>query len=310
MSNDKERGEDPQDVRHDLPSLVPIAIDEERRKKIEIWINQWFEENKPKRQHGPWPYLLIRAFLGDHGVRPVQTGIFWESPDIIVIQGDVSTPIGHTPTLHPTVGVDISIFVRAWNLGRLSAIGTKLRVSWANPAFNIGDPSSPEKIHYIGGTYINLSDRSQSDFNQIVKIPSLWRPILENNGHECLVAKVESTVDKTGPDFDANMNRHVGQRNLTVVNPNEDITPLIDKLSETISPDIDVEIFGISEHPDNVLLRHPVSLTNDLLHRFGLRNAIAGEIARRLGSQTGRGKLIFRGILQGKFLGGYTIIIQ
>jgi len=309
-SEDKERGEDPPNVRHDIPPTIPIIVDEERKKKIDRWIFQWFEENKPKRHQGPWPYLLIRAFLGDHGVRPVQTGIFWESPDIIVIQGDVSTPVGHTPTLHPTAGVDHSIFVRVWNLGRLSALGTKLRVYWANPAFNIGDPLSPEPPHHIGGIYVNLPNRSQSDFNQVIKIPSLWKPIIENNGHECLVAKVESTVDRTGLDFDANMNRHVAQRNLTIVNPNEDLTPLTDKLSQTISSDTDIEIFGMSEHPDNVLLRHPVSFTKDILRRLGLQQLIAGAIASRLGSRTGRGNLRFRATRQGIFLGGYTVIIQ
>jgi hypothetical protein len=305
MSNDKERGEDPQNVHREPPvSSQPIEVDEDRRKKLDIWIRQWFEENKPKRQRGPWPYLLIRAFLGDHGVRPVTTGIYWESPDVIVIQGDVSTPVGHTPTLNPTAGVDHTIFVRVWNLGRLSAIGTKLRAYWANPALQIGG------IYYIGGTYVNIPDRSQPDFNQLVRIPSLWKPILENNGHECLLAKVESSADRTGPDFDTNMNRHVGQRNFMVVNPNEDITPLTDKLGNTVSREADIEIFGMGEHPDNVLLRHPVSFTRDMLHRLGLQDAHAGNIAMRLGSRTGTGNLRFRAIQQGKNLGGYTIIIQ
>lgn len=63
-------------------------------------LDSLFSESRP-RQYGIWPYLLIRAFLGDYGKRWPPLKNFWESPDIIVVEGEVSTLEGNTPTLHP-----------------------------------------------------------------------------------------------------------------------------------------------------------------------------------------------------------------
>jgi hypothetical protein len=143
------------------------------------------------------------------------------------VEGIVSTLEGNTPTLHPVPNIPHTIFVRVWNLGRLAASRVRLRVYWANPSFSFDDPSSPGYPHFIGGMYLNLSDRYQPGSHIVSRLPVPWIPIVENNGHECLLAKVDSFADRTGPGFDANIDRHVGQRNLLLAALQEDLTSLI-----------------------------------------------------------------------------------
>jgi hypothetical protein len=53
----------------------------------------------------------------------------------------------------------------------------------------------------------------------IVRCPESWVPMFENNGHECLVVRVfEPMLDSLHPNqFSAGVDRHVGQRNIAVV---------------------------------------------------------------------------------------------
>ena len=147
---------------------------------------------------------------------------FGRAPDIVVVKGIVNSLEGNTPTLHPIPNTPHTIFVRVWNLGRLAAIGVRLRVYWANPSFSFDDPASPGYPHYIGGTYLDLSDRYQPGSHVVCRLPVPWIPVVENNGHECLLAKVDSFADRTGPFFDANIDRHVAQRNLLLATQQED----------------------------------------------------------------------------------------
>jgi hypothetical protein len=95
-----ERGNDPNNVHPDPspPTQPKYESDPQLRKRIRAIL---VEERSKKRQEGIWPYLLIRAFPGDYGVRLPPLNMFWESPDIQVVKGIVSTLEGNTPTLHP-----------------------------------------------------------------------------------------------------------------------------------------------------------------------------------------------------------------
>jgi hypothetical protein len=74
----------------------------------------------------------------------------------------------------------------------------------------------------------------------LIAVKTPWIPIFENNGHECLLAKVDSFADRTGPSFDANIDRHVGQRNLFLAAQQDDLTSLIDSLGQTLPEETDV----------------------------------------------------------------------
>jgi hypothetical protein len=253
---DLERGTDPSTVHPDPspPEEPKYESDPELRKKIKHQISE--REPKP-RQGGIWPYLLIRAFLGDYGVRFPPLNNFWESPDIQVVEGIVSTLEGNTPTLHPIPGKPHTIFVRVWNLGRLAAIGVRLRVYWANPSFSFDDPNSPGRPHYIGGMYLDLSDRYQPGSHIVSRLPTPWRPIFENNGHECLLAKVDSFADRTGPNFGSNIDRHVGQRNLFLAVLQDDLKSLIDSLGQTLPEKADVQmLYRIGDDIRTMTIRH------------------------------------------------------
>ena len=61
-----------------------MSVESEWRKPS---ASMWTKDHKPpSRQDGLWPYLLIRAYAGDSGVRLPPVGYFWESPDILVVE--------------------------------------------------------------------------------------------------------------------------------------------------------------------------------------------------------------------------------
>lgn len=256
--NKAQRGDDPANVHHPPGEGKEPTFhsDKERRDQISKTLEATIRERKPKRQDSFWPYLLIRAFLGDHGVRQPPLGVFWESPDILIVPGIVDTIEGNTPTLNPKPGVDHTVFVRVWNLGRFPAIGVKLRVYWANPSFSFNDPNSPELPHYIGGTYLNLGDRYQPNSHQLFKIPAPWRPVVENQGHECMLAKVDAFSDRAADGFNANVDRHVAQRNLILAPPGEDLTPLLNRLSVILPDKANLHVVHGMANVEPILLTH------------------------------------------------------
>ncbi len=225
--DDPSRGATPEQREHPPPKLPPV--DPKRLEEVKSAVDAWIQTKGGIRQEGVWPYLLIRGVVGDQGVRPFgQTVAFWESPDIKVVEGTVPTLTGQTPTLHPTAGMDHTVFVHVWNLGRLASYGTRVSVYWANPAFNFVGPT------LIGSALVDLPDRTHADCHGIVRIPQLWNPVFVNNGHECLLAKVDALLDGGGIGFDVRTNRHTAQRNLMLAAPHADLTQLFDRLSTAV----------------------------------------------------------------------------
>lgn len=256
-----ERGDDSPGTRSDPPpAKEPIfKSDPLRRGRIKEAIER--PARTLPRQLGLWPYLLVRAFPGDAGLRPPSQGVFWESPDILVFEGLVSTADGHTPVINPIPGRDHTVFVRVWNLGRLPALGVSVRVWWANPSFDPNDPAAAEQPHYIGGAYTNIGDRYHpKDCHPLVRVTPAWRPVTENQGHECLLAKVESIVDPAGPRFHTYTDRHVGQRNIMLATASTDLSPILIAIGRTLPLRADLELLhGMADlHP--VLLAHQADL--------------------------------------------------
>jgi len=153
------------------------------------------------------PWLLIRSYLGDAGARPLASGsVFWESPDVWVVSAaGVNQPI---------TGQNNTLFARVTNLGRETATGVQVRFWWANPSLAITETNA----HLVGIGFVNIQGGSTVD----VQCPTPWIPIVENGGHECLLA--EAFIPQFDPliaPLDPVDDHHVGQKNeqLLLVSP-------------------------------------------------------------------------------------------
>jgi len=183
------------------------------------------------------PYLLVRAASGDRGARPF-TGVFWESPDIFV----AARQDAQTAPLFPPTGAGLAdasapntLYAHVWNLGKAPAYRVRIEFYWFNPSLGI----TRADANLIGAAWVDLANRFTvyPDWQQqtgpdgnayvtrgchaIVRCPQTWVPVFENGGHECLVVRAfEPMMDSVSPDqFSAAADRHVGQRNIAVVQP-------------------------------------------------------------------------------------------
>lgn len=183
-------------------------------------IKETGREHRPRRED-VYPYLLIRANSpGDRGARPTWPSIpCWESPDILLIDATYTGPF--TPSqlvASPTAGRRYRVFVRVWNLGLLPAVGVHVRAWYVNPGFFGGDPNNPAyQPVLIGGAMVNLDDRTRPGAMQVVELDRTWDIPPTLTGHECLMASASCPLDQWGGALDANHDRHVGQRNLTIL---------------------------------------------------------------------------------------------
>jgi hypothetical protein len=145
--------------------------------------------------------LLCRTFVGDVGLRPLPDMVFWESPDI-AIEGPSGDPDIATP------GQVNKVKVHVWNLGLADCWGAHVDLYWCNPSVGI----NPAVANPIGSTVIPLAA------GQHAVVSFDWTPVLVNDGHECLVAQVYDPVsDPVVAPFDPVHDRHIGQRNVSVV---------------------------------------------------------------------------------------------
>ena len=257
----EQRGSDPPSTKPDTeePTAPKPTSEEEvrREKEIEDYVDRQGKERPHDRQDQLWPYLLIRGFAGDDGARPMPGGQpFWESTDVLVVPGTVDAYDGVSATLHPQPGVAHTVFVRVWNLGRFAAYGVRVRAWWANPSFSFDDPAHPP--HIIGAEIIDLANRRSTDCVRLVRIRTPWTPVVENDGHECLLAKAECFADGAGPGFDASMDRHVGQRNLTLATANIDVKQLFITLGEAVPAGARLQlVHGLADLEQMVLVHQP-----------------------------------------------------
>ncbi|MBV9582431.1 MAG: hypothetical protein JO057_27925 [Chloroflexi bacterium] len=174
------------------------------------------------------PYLLVRAFTGDHGNRPINQ-TFWESPDIWTAAGDPSAspriPPDHGGTV--TQGTPNTVYAHVWNLGRAPVTGVRVEFYWFNPSLGI----SGADANLIGMTRVELAPRTSADCHQLVKCPKAWVPVMENGGHECLVVRVSGFGDQIGPnEWAAYENRHIAQRNVAVVAGTQQMQAIVGRL--------------------------------------------------------------------------------
>jgi hypothetical protein len=167
------------------------------------------------------PYLFIRAFAGDTAIRPVN-GVFWESPDILVMPG---VDPAYAPAVPPDLGgvaqaqADNTLYAHAWNLGQAPATDVLVEFYWFNPSLGF----SSDQAHLIGVTWTDLAARGSAGSHRLLKCPVSWPAMYVNGGHECLVVRLSQPVTDplSGPEWDAPKNRHIGQRNIHVMSAAE-----------------------------------------------------------------------------------------
>jgi hypothetical protein len=180
----------------ELPALLEGQKDRGRARKFE-------------------PYLLIRSVLGDRGDRPINVP-FWESPDIWIAPGapaaSPAVPASHGGTA--TVGTPNTLYAHVWNLGFAPLAGVRVEFFWFNPSLSIDGAHA----HPIGNAVCELSGRGMAGSHKLVKCSKPWVPVMENGGHECLIARVSGLGDPIGGnEWSPWFNRHVAQRNVSVV---------------------------------------------------------------------------------------------
>lgn len=200
------RGSDPPGVRRQERRSEPAySSDPKKRDRLDARLRRELPKVRV-RQDGLWPFLLIRTHLGDTGQRPILQLILYESPDIMMIEGDVQQPNQGPAVSTPRIGHDHTVFVHVWNLGKLAAIGANLSVYLSLPAAT--------ELQLLSSTYFNLPDVRSADCHQTIRLPKLLRPTAA--GRITLFARVDSLFDPCGPDYNDRADRHVARRSFQV----------------------------------------------------------------------------------------------
>jgi hypothetical protein len=155
------------------------------------------EQDREGKHYTPW--LLVRYAVGDDGARPLPGGtVFWESPDVWVVSS-----LGVN---QPVPGEANTVYARVTNLGLQDATGVFVKFWWADPSLAITEATA----NLIGIGSANITAGS----SVVVTCPNPWIPVIENSGHECLLA--EAFLPASDPlisPMDPVDDRHVGQKN-------------------------------------------------------------------------------------------------
>ena len=133
---------------------------------------------------------------------------WWISPDIWVVPGQ--NPEGSVGA--PIVGQSNFIWARIKNKGTSSVNNAVVRFYWADPSVGFDRNTA----HLVGTSNVNLLSNESAD----VLCLTPWIPEYVNDGHECVLAEAfHSSLDPlpATPDFNVPTDRHVAQRNLSVV---------------------------------------------------------------------------------------------
>lgn len=149
------------------------------------------------------PWLLIRYTQADAGQRPIPASdVYYASPDIWVQSSD--------PSGNAVPGETNFVYAAIFNLGKAPALPTRVDFYWGNPAIGLG----PGQMNLIGTEWTQV----QAHTIQVVRCNTPWIPIYENGGHECLIVNCTSPIlDPIVQPFQTTLDRHVGQRNITVL---------------------------------------------------------------------------------------------
>lgn len=133
---------------------------------------------------------------------------WWLSPDLWVVPGN--DPNGPPGT--PVAGQPAFMWARVHNVGSDGVQNAVVRFWWANPGTNFDRTTATQ----VGTSYVSLA----AGETQEALCLTPWTPSFVNGGHECILGEAfENTLDPLppGPNFNAATDRHVAQRNLSVL---------------------------------------------------------------------------------------------
>jgi hypothetical protein len=210
---------------------LPVDDDERQRlKALEEKLPRALEGNKVVFQ----PFLLIRTFVGDRGVRPY-AGRGWESPDISVMQGDPSATPAVPPHTGgtPVAGQPNTLYAHVWNLGLAPLIGVTVEFLVFNPSIAFTN----QQPLFRGLARVNLGGRTApQECHKLVKCQAAWVPVVVNEGHECVIVRASGLGDACEPihQFQPNLDHHVGQRNMNLASFGSSQKGLLAHLKETL----------------------------------------------------------------------------
>ncbi len=138
------------------------------------------------RADGLWPFLVIRTYPGDVGVRPVLPShtvtpynSLVDSPDVVVTPaGPPGEPsvVGRSGIAaikareinHLTFGQSRDLWAHVWNLGHFQATGVRVR-AWLSVAPDTPHLTVPPP-RFLGGAAIDLGDRTSDTAHRMVKV--------------------------------------------------------------------------------------------------------------------------------------------
>ena len=107
-------------------------------------------------------------------------------------------------------GENNTVFARVNNYGTQDGTGVLVKFYWANPSLAITESSAT----LIGIGHANVP----SGWSVDVQCPTPWIPVVENGGHECLIAEAFILAkDQLTSPMDPLDDRHVGQKNEQLV---------------------------------------------------------------------------------------------
>lgn len=267
----EQRGEDPKDAIGAPRPTVDEESDPEWQPDPHVsdpWrdlIQEHGKEHRPNRED-VLPYLLIRAFAPtDRAVRPIwPPRPSWLSPDILLIDDAWTGPFQADQVVAtPTAGRSYRLFVHVWNLGLLAAVGVHVRAWWVEPGFFSGQPGySPE---FIGGAFLDLTARTAPGAHLLAEVMPAWSIRSGLSGHQCLLASVECPADRWSGTLDANADRHVGQRNITILAAGASVAPLLVTLAGALGEGEFLELTLSFEGRKGILYGVPIAGGQHLL---------------------------------------------
>ena len=131
-------------------------------------------------EHNPvkfTPFLLVRAFPGDRGIRPIASPwppLHWVSPDIWVFEGEpdsATAPIDHGLNMVIRSATH-TLYAHVWNLGLAPIAGVRVEWRWrASPL----TPLETGEGTTIGVARVDLGPRGYPGCHKLVKCPSPFR---------------------------------------------------------------------------------------------------------------------------------------
>ncbi len=237
--------------------------EQNRKDRLRKYRLEWARLNDRKRRvYTPW--LLIRYRTSDLGLRPIPAGeAHWVSPDIWVESSD--------PSGSAVAAEDNFVHARIFNLGKATAVPTRVDFYWADPSVGLG----PGYMNLIGTEWVSIEPHTAMD----VRCATPWVPVFLNNGHECLMVNCTNPIlDPIAYPFEPRQDRHVGQRNISVLQaPAGEFVPFVVAVNNLIPLAVEATITARIEH---MRVMGPIAEkltpleTTNLVAAFGARPAL------------------------------------